>query len=130
MTRKFTLAGGKVRCGATATAGMAWYRGVGGDNLSSLTSAIGGSLSPQIASARPRRQFVRRRWRRFSPAAAAVAAAAAGAELSHRANARIGSIGVPRPGERHAPRRWFRVFAVPQARLAEYRSDGACRWRR
>ena len=49
-TRKFTLAVGAAAA-ATATAGMAWYRGVGGDNLSSLTSAIGGSLSSQIASA-------------------------------------------------------------------------------
>ena len=49
-TRKFTLAVGAAAA-ATATAGMAWYRGVGGDNLSSLTGAIGSSLSSQIASA-------------------------------------------------------------------------------
>ena len=36
---------------AAATAGMAWYHGVGSDNLTSLTSAIGSSLSSQIASA-------------------------------------------------------------------------------
>ena len=49
-TRKFTLAVGAAAA-ATATAGMAWYHGVGSDNLSSLTSAIGSSLSSQIASA-------------------------------------------------------------------------------
>jgi hypothetical protein len=49
-TRKFTLAVGAAAA-AAATAGMAWYRGAGGDNLSSLTSAIGSSLSSQIASA-------------------------------------------------------------------------------
>lgn len=51
-TRKFTLAvGAAAAAAATATAGMAWYHGVGSDNLSSLTSAIGSSLSSQIASA-------------------------------------------------------------------------------
>ena len=49
-TRKFTLAVGAAAA-AAATAGMAWYHGVGSDNLSSLTSAIGSSLSSQIASA-------------------------------------------------------------------------------
>ena len=49
-THKFTLAVGAAAA-ATATAGMAWYHGVGGDNLTNLTSAIGSSLSSQIASA-------------------------------------------------------------------------------
>jgi hypothetical protein len=49
-TRKFTLAVGSAAA-AAATAGMAWYHGVGSDNLTSLTSAIGSSLSSQIASA-------------------------------------------------------------------------------
>jgi hypothetical protein len=49
-TRKFTLAVGAAAA-AAATAGMAWYQGAGGDNLLSLTNAIGSSLSSQIASA-------------------------------------------------------------------------------
>jgi uncharacterized membrane protein YgcG len=48
-TKKFTLAVGAAAA-AAATAGIAWYRGGGADNLGSLSKAIGSSLSSQIAS--------------------------------------------------------------------------------
>ncbi len=48
-TNKFTLAVGAAAA-AAATAGIAWYRGGGIDNLSSLSKAVGNSLSSQIAS--------------------------------------------------------------------------------
>jgi hypothetical protein len=49
-TRKFTLAVGAAAA-AAATAGIAWYRGSGIGDLNQLSSAIGSSLSSQIASA-------------------------------------------------------------------------------
>ena len=48
-TKKFTLAVGAAAA-AAATAGIAWYRGGGADNLGSLSKAIGSSLTSQIAS--------------------------------------------------------------------------------
>ena len=49
-TKKFTLAVGAAAA-AAATAGIAWYRGSGISDLNQLSSAIGSSLSSQIASA-------------------------------------------------------------------------------
>ncbi|MFT3896693.1 MAG: DUF2207 domain-containing protein [Thermomonas sp.] len=49
-TRKFTLAVGAAAA-AAVTAGIAWYRGSGIGDLNQLSSAIGSSLSSQIASA-------------------------------------------------------------------------------
>ncbi len=48
-TGKFTLAVGAAAA-AAATAGIAWYRGGGMDNLGSISTAVGNSLSSQIAS--------------------------------------------------------------------------------
>lgn len=48
-TKKFTLAVGAAAA-AAVTAGIAWYRGGGIDNLGSLSKAVGSSLSSQIAS--------------------------------------------------------------------------------
>ena len=48
-TKKFTLAVGAAAAAAT-TAAITWYQGGHGDSLGSLTSAIGDSLSSQIAS--------------------------------------------------------------------------------
>lgn len=48
-TKKFTVAVGAAAA-AAATAGIAWYRGGGADNLGSLSKAIGSSLTSQIAS--------------------------------------------------------------------------------
>jgi hypothetical protein len=49
-TKKFTLAVGAAAA-AAVTAGIAWYRGSGIGDLNQLSSAIGSSLSSQIASA-------------------------------------------------------------------------------
>ena len=48
-TKKFTAAVGAAAA-AAATAGIAWYRGGGADNLGSLTKSIGSSFTSQIAS--------------------------------------------------------------------------------
>lgn len=48
-TSKFTLAVGAAAAVA-ATAGIAWYRGGGMDSMSSLSKAVGNSLSSQISS--------------------------------------------------------------------------------
>ena len=48
-TKKFTLAVGAAAA-AAVTAGIAWYRGGGIDNLGSLSKAVGSSLGSQIAS--------------------------------------------------------------------------------
>ena len=48
-TKKFTAAVGAAAA-AAATAGIAWYRGGGADDLGSLTKSIGSSFTSQIAS--------------------------------------------------------------------------------
>src|SRR5690606_7220094 len=48
-TKKFTLAVGAAAA-ATATAGIAWYRGGGRDSLGNLSKALGSSFTSQIAS--------------------------------------------------------------------------------
>jgi uncharacterized membrane protein len=48
-TKKFTLAVGAATAAAT-TAAITWYQGGHGDNLGSLSQAIGSSLTSQIAS--------------------------------------------------------------------------------
>lgn len=49
-TNKFTAAVG-IAAAAAASAGIAWYRGGGIDNLGSLASAVGNGLNASIASA-------------------------------------------------------------------------------
>ncbi|MCK9488314.1 MAG: DUF2207 domain-containing protein [Xanthomonadales bacterium] len=49
-TRQFTLAAGATAA-AAAGAGLAWYRGAGGNDLGGLAKAVGSGLSRSIASA-------------------------------------------------------------------------------
>ena len=129
-TRKFTLAVGAA-VAATATAGMAWYRGVGGDNLSSpdqrnrrqpelqirLASTPPGSSSGGGGGGFSRR---RRRWRRRRRA------------LSYRIALTRASAASAFPASENAITHYVDGFVRLRCRESGCRipQDGACRWRR